>query len=136
MQIEVDFPGGARVDAHFGPFTVHTDQAVRDGGAGSAPSPFDLFLAATAACAGFYVQRFCQQRSLSTAGLHLTQQLEVDPATGHVTKLLIEIQLPPDFPAKYRGAVVRAAEQCTVKKHLEHPPAFEVTATWREPLAA
>ena len=135
MQIDVDFPGGARVDAHFNGFTIHTDQTVRDGGDASAPSPFDLFLASTAACAGFYVQRFCQQRQIPSAGLHLLQRLEVDPATGHVTKLLIEIQLPLDFPPKYQAAVIRAAEQCTVKKHLEHPPAFEVTASWPEPVA-
>lgn len=134
MQIDVDFPGGARVDAHFGTFTIHTDQAVQDGGEGSAPSPFDLFLASTAACAGFYVQRFCRQRGIATEALRLTQRLEVDPATGHVVKLLLEIQLPPDFPPKYQAAVVRAAEQCTVKKHLEHPPVFEVVAAWPEAL--
>ncbi|MEP7359459.1 MAG: OsmC family protein [Anaerolineales bacterium] len=135
MQIDVDFPGGARVDAHFSGFTVHTDQTVRDGGDGTAPSPFDLFLASTAACAGFYVQRFCQQRQIPTAELHLIQRLEVDPATGHVTKLLIEIQLPPGFPPKYQAAVIRAAEQCTVKKHLEHPPEFEIAVNWHEPVA-
>ncbi len=135
MQIEVDFPGGARVDAHFGPFTVHTDQTVSDGGGASAPSPFDLFLVSTATCAGFYVQRFCRQRNIPTDQLHLIQRLEIDPATGHVTKLLIEIQLPLDFPPKYQAAVIRAAEQCTVKKHLDHPPAFEVAATWHEPVA-
>jgi putative redox protein len=129
MQIDVDFPGGVRVDAHFGPFTVHTDQTLADGGAGTAPSPFDLFLASTAACAGFYVLRFCQQRGLATTGLHLTQRLALDPITGHVVKLLLEIQLPPGFPPKYQAAIIRAAEQCTVKKHLEHPPAFEVITT-------
>lgn len=135
MQIDVDFPGGARVDAHLGRFTLHTDQTAADGGEDSAPSPFDLFLASTAACAGFYVQRFCQQRHIPTNGLHLTQRLEVDPETGHVVKLLIDIQLPADFPAKYQAAVIRAAEQCTVKKHLEHPPAFEIATTWAEPIA-
>jgi putative redox protein len=129
MEIDVDFPGGVRVDARFGAFTVHTDQTTHDGGDGLAPSPFDLFLAATATCAGFYVHSFCRQRGIATAGLHLVQRLEVDPASGHVTKILIEIQLPPDFPQKYRTAVVRAAEQCTVKKHLEQPPAFQVTAS-------
>ena len=130
MQIDVDFPGGDRVDAHFGTFTVHTDQSVRDGGEGSAPSPFDLFLASTAACAGFYVQRFCRQRGISTEALRLEQWLERDPATGYVVKLSLTIQLPPDFPPKYQAAVVRAAEQCTVKKHLEHPPAFEIVTAW------
>jgi putative redox protein len=132
MQIDVDFPGGVRVDAHFGGFTVHTDQTVDDGGGGSAPSPFDLFLASTATCAGFYVVRFCQQRGLDTTGLHLTQSLEVDPATGHVTQLRLEIQLPADFPEKYKTAVIRAAQQCTVKKHLEHPPAFAIVTSQRQ----
>jgi len=126
MQIDVDFPGGVRVDAHFGAFTVHTDQSPGNGGDGSALSPFDLFLSATATCAGFYVVSFCRQRGIATTGLHLVQRLEVDPASGHVLKILIEIQLPPDFPDKYRAAVMRAAEQCTVKKHLEHPPVFEI----------
>ena len=135
MQIDVDFPGGVRVDAHFGQFMVQTDQTVDDGGEGSAPSPFDLFLASTAACAGFYVVSFCRQRGIDASALHLIQRLEVDPATGHVVKILIEIQLPPDFPPKYRAAVVRAAEQCTVKKHLEHPPAFEIITSSLEPAA-
>ncbi|MCC7358071.1 MAG: OsmC family protein [Anaerolineales bacterium] len=127
MQIEVDFPGGVRVDAHFRGYTVHTDQAVRDGGTATAPSPFDLFLASTATCAGFYVLRFCQQRELSTTGLRVTQRLETDPATGHVTKLLIDLRLPPDFPPKYAAAIIRAAEQCTVKKHLAQAPEFVVS---------
>jgi ribosomal protein S12 methylthiotransferase accessory factor len=127
MQIEVDFPGGARVDAHFDGFSIHTDQTVRDGGDSSAPSPFDLFLASTAACAGYYVLRFCQQRQIPTDQLRLTQRLELDAATGHVVRLLIELHLPPGFPEKYTAAVIRAAEQCTVKKHLEHPPEFAIT---------
>ena len=132
MQIDVDFPGGVRVDAHFGAFTVHTDQSVSDGGTGSAPSPFDMFLASTATCAGFYVARFCQQRGIDSAGLHLVQQLEVDPASGHVTQIQIEIQLPASFPEKYKTAVIRAAQQCTVKKHLEQPPTFAIVTSQRE----
>jgi len=132
MRIDVDFPGGVRVDARFGQFTVHTDQTIDDGGQGSAPSPFELFLAATASCAGFYVLSFCRQREIDTDGLHLIQRLEVDPASGHVVKMMIEIQLPVGFPEKYRTAVVRAAAQCTVKKHLEQPPAFEITTSLRD----
>jgi putative redox protein len=135
MEIDVDFPGGVRVDAHFGEFTVHTDQTTHDGGEGSAPSPFDLFLAATATCAGFYVQSFCHQRGIATSGMHMIQRVELDPATGHVTKILIEIQLPAGFPDKYKTAVIRAAEQCTVKKHLEHPPAFVIVTSRLELMA-
>ena len=105
MQIDVDFPGGARVDAHFGLFTVHTDQPPQDGGDGSAPSPFDLFLAATATCAGYTVQSFCRQRHFSNSGVHLVQRLDVDSDSGHVTKIMIEIQLPPEFPEKTRMVV-------------------------------
>ena len=136
MQIEVDFPGDVRVDARVGPFVIHTDQTIDDGGGGSAPSPFDLFLAATATCAGFYVASFCRQRGIDTGSLHLIQRLEVDAVTGHVVKILIEIQLPADFPLKYRAAVGRAAEQCTVKKHLEQAPTFEIVTTELEACAA
>ena len=90
-------------------------------------------MTATATCAGFYVLRFCQTRGIQAADIHLAQRLEVDPASGHVTKIMIEIQLPHDFPEKYRNAVIRAAEQCTVKKHLEQPPSFEIVATRPEP---
>ena len=86
MQIDVDFPGGVRVDAHIGNFTVHTDQTLADGGAETAPSPFDLFLASTAACAGFYVVSFCRKRGIATAGLRLFQRLQIDPENGHVVK--------------------------------------------------
>jgi putative redox protein len=133
MQIDIDFPGGARVDAHVGPFTVHTDQTTQDGGDSSAPTPFDMFLAAIGTCAGFYVQAFCRQRGIATEELHLIQRIEVDPGSGHVSRINLEIQLPPNFPEKYTAAVIRAAEQCTVKRHLEHPPVFEICTSLREP---
>jgi putative redox protein len=127
MDMVIDFAGGKRVDVHFGPFTVHTDQPREGGGDDSAPGPFDLFLASLAACAGYYVLGFCQKRGLPTDGLQLVQRSEVNPVTGHVEQLQVEIQLPVDFPEKYREAVIRAAEQCKVKKHLDHPPVFCVT---------
>jgi putative redox protein len=122
----VTFPGGSRVDAQFGQHTIRTDQPVRSGGEDSAPAPFSVFLASIATCAGVYVLEFCQQRGLPTEGLKLVQRLEVDRATGLVAKIGIDIQVPPGFPEKYHEALVRAACQCTVKKHLEHPPTFDV----------
>lgn len=127
MEMIIDFPGGSRVDAHFGGFTVPTDQPVQGGGEGSAPTPFATFLASIGTCAGIYVLGFCRQRGLPTEGLRLVESLEVDRATGMVSKVLLDIQVPAGFPEKYRGAVIRAAEQCAVKKHFEHPPAFEVS---------
>jgi ribosomal protein S12 methylthiotransferase accessory factor len=128
MLIDVDFPGGKRVDAHFGRYVVHTDQPRGAGGDGSAPSPFSLFLASLATCAGYYVLSFCQQRGIDTDGLRLVQEHVADPVTGHTERVRLEIILPPGFPVKYQAAVIRAAEQCAVKKLLDHPPVFEIEA--------
>jgi putative redox protein len=126
MDMTIDFPGGARVDAHFGPFTIQTDQPADDGGEDSAPSPFSVFLAAIGTCAGYYVLTFCRQRGIPTEGIRLIQRTEKDPVTRMVSRISVEIQLPPEFPAKYASAVVRAAERCTVKRHFECPPQIEV----------
>lgn len=126
MDMVIDFPGGARVDAHFGPYTVKTDQPIQGGGEGSAPSPFALFQASLATCAGIYVLNFCRQRDLPTEGIRLVQRTVPDPATGMVGRVELEILVPPTFPEKYHDALVRTASQCTVKKHIEHPPAFSV----------
>jgi ribosomal protein S12 methylthiotransferase accessory factor len=133
MEMIIDFPGGARVDAHFGPYTITTDQPATGGGMASAPTPFDTFLASIGTCAGIYVLGFCRQRGLPTEGLRLVQNLEVDRATGMVTKILLDIQLPPGFPEKYKPAVIRSAEQCAVKKHLQQAPAFEISTHVLEP---
>lgn len=127
MEMIIDFPGGARVDAHFKGYTVQTDQPPYGGGEGAAPTPFATFLASIGTCAGIYVLGFCRQRGLDTTGLRLVQRLDVDRGTGLVRQVQLEIDLPPGFPEKYRGAVIRSAEQCAVKKHFEHPPEFAIT---------
>ena len=124
----IDFPGGAQVDAHFGPYTITTDQPPQGGGMGSAPTPFATFLASIGTCAGIYVLGFCRQRGISAEGIRLVQGLEVNRSNGMVSKVKLDIQLPPDFPEKYKTAVIRSAEQCAVKKHFEQPPQFEITA--------
>jgi putative redox protein len=126
MQMVIDFPGGSRVDAHFGAYTVPTDQPPQGGGTASAPTPFATFLASVGACAGIYVLGFCRQRGLPTDGMRIIQNPEYDRETGMVRSIHLDIQVPKDFPEKYRPAVIRAAEQCLVKKHFEAPPAFEV----------
>ena len=129
MEIEITFPGGARVDASLNGFSIKTDQPVQGGGSGSAPTPFATFLASIGTCAGIYVLGFCRQRGLPTEGLKLVQRMQSNPATGLIGKIALDIQLPSDFPEKYKAAVIKSAEQCAVKKHLEHPPAFEISAT-------
>jgi putative redox protein len=125
----IEFPGGARVDASFGPYVVKTDQPPAGGGEGSAPAPFSLFLASIGTCAGIYVLGFCRQRGLPTEGIRLVQRMQRDPLTHMVDTIALEIQVPPTFPEKYKDALIRSAEQCTVKKHLENPPKFAVTTS-------
>ena len=126
MELIIDFPGGKRVDAHFGAFTVSTDQPAQAGGEDSAPTPFATFLASIGTCAGIYVLGFCQRRGIPTEGLRLVQHADTDPATGMVGSIRIDIELPNGFPERYREAVIRAADQCAVKKHMAQPPAFEI----------
>jgi putative redox protein len=132
MEMEITFPGGARVDANFGGMVVKTDQPP----AASAPTPFATFLASIGTCAGIYVLGFCQQRGIPTQDIKIVQRMQSDRMTGLVGQIELEIQLPPDFPEKYKTAVIRSAEQCAVKKHLEHPPTFNVTTSTVQVVAA
>jgi ribosomal protein S12 methylthiotransferase accessory factor len=127
MDMVIDFPGGDRVDAHFGPYTVMTDQPAPGGDAAAAPTPFAVFLASIGACAGIYALGFCRQRGLPTSGLRILQHMHAEPQTGMIEKITLEITLPADFPEKYRPAIIHAVELCKVKKHLQQPPAFEIT---------
>jgi putative redox protein len=126
MELLIDFPGGAKVDAHFSGFTVKTDQPPMGGGEGSAPAPFGMFLASIGTCAGIYVLGFCKQRGLPVEGIKILEKTETNPATGMVENISLEIQVPESFPAKYYDALIRSADQCAVKKHLEKPPKFNV----------
>lgn len=126
MEMTIDFPGGARVDAHFGGFSIPTDQPPSGGGESSAPTPFATFLSTIGTCAGIYVLGFCRQRGIPTDGIRLVQRMQTDPLTHLVSDVQVTIELPEGFPAKYADAAVRAAEQCTVKKHFEHPPVIHV----------
>jgi ribosomal protein S12 methylthiotransferase accessory factor len=126
MDIELSFPGGKRVVAQLGGHRIETDQPVELGGQDTAPAPFDLFLASIATCAGIYALGFLQARGLSTEGLGLRQQVELDPVTHVLRSVRLELTLPPDCPEKYRAAVLRAVESCKVKKTIAAMPSFEV----------
>jgi putative redox protein len=125
MEIEVTFPGGKRVDAKVGAFTIHTDQPVEAGGAGSATGPFELFLASLATCAGYYALAFCQGRSLPTEGLGLTLRYAADGA-GIPTQVLLELRLPFGFPEGHRAAMLRAVGHCKVKRTVAAAPSIKV----------
>jgi putative redox protein len=126
MDMLIDFPGGAQVDAHFGAFTVETDQPDSNSGISSAPTPFELFLSSVGTCAGIYVLGFCKQRNLPTAGIRIVEHILPNQATGMVEKINLEIQVPASFPKQYYSALIHSAELCKVKKTLEHPPQFEI----------
>ena len=134
--VEIRFPGGLRVDAEEGGFRIPTDQPAGKGGDGTAPSPFHLFLASIGTCAGFYALQFCRQRSLTTEGLALSLDARRDAAGRHVSTVVLHLTLPAGFPERYRGAIVRAMEQCSVKRHLADPPEIAIAVGVAEPLAA
>ncbi len=129
MDMEIAFRGGKKVNAIYKGFTIETDQPEHGGGEGSAPSPFDLFLASIGTCAGTYILSFCQARNIPTEGLRLIQRTERNPETKMIDRVTMEIHLPPGFPEKYRESLIRSAESCTVKKHMDNPPAFDVYTT-------
>ncbi|MDI7269082.1 MAG: OsmC family protein [Myxococcota bacterium] len=126
METEITFPGGLAVEAQFGGFTVRTDQPADAGGGDTAPNPLHLFFASIGTCAGFYALRFCQARKIDTQGLGLTLRVEREGEHGRVAAVRIEVRLPPGFPDKYRAAIVRAVDGCTVKRTIADPPRFEI----------
>ncbi len=131
MDMKITFHGGKKVNAEYNGFTHKTDQPAAGGGENTAPSPFELFLASLGTCAGFYVLSFCQGRGIDASEIELRQSVEWDAQSHLIGKVNIEIVLPASFPEKYRAAVVQAAQACTVKKHLQQPPAFNLFATSR-----
>ncbi len=124
--MEVTLDGGKVVTAHINGKTIKTDQSVRNGGGGTAPEPFELFLASVGTCAGVYVKSFCDQRGIPADGIKIIQSVVFDPVKRVPSSIKLDIQLPAEFPEKYRAAVVNAAELCLVKKTINNSPLFEV----------
>lgn len=124
MDMIIDFPGGARVDAHFGPYTVATDQPPAGGGRGMAPTPFAVFLSSLGTCAGIYVLGFCRQRNLPTENIRIVQRVHANPSSGLMDRVEMEIQVPPEIPEKYHKALIMSAELCKVKQQMAAPPEF------------
>lgn len=120
------FPGGKRVDAQYKGFIIKTDQPAYQGGEGTAPAPFDLFLASLATCAGFYVMAFLQSRGMSAEECSIVMKKEYDPVAKRISKIIFDITLPPDFPEKYKKAVIKSINSCAVKVHIQNPPEFEI----------
>ncbi len=126
MEMEIFFDGNKKVNANWNGTIIKTDQPVRGGGDGTAPAPFDLFLASIGTCAGIYVKGFCDQRGISTNNVKIIQKMDFNPISQLIDKIDLEIQLPADFPEKYKDAVIKSANMCAVKKHMQNPPEFGV----------
>lgn len=118
------FPGGLRVDAEYKGFTIKTDQPIHQGGEGTAPAPFDLFLASIATCVGLYAEIFMTSRGLSTEGLEILFSTEFDREKKMIGKIVFDIKLPSGFPEKYTKALLKVMDSCAVKKHMINPPEF------------
>ncbi len=127
MKYDITFTGNKKVEAHFRGFTLKSDQPAADGGDNAAPSPLEIFLASIGMCAGFYIVAFCQSRSIPTDNITMTQTVMRNDKTSMVEKFNIGIILPPDFPEKYKAAVVKAAQSCSVKKFLDAPPEIQIS---------
>jgi ribosomal protein S12 methylthiotransferase accessory factor len=124
--MEITFDGGKVVTAHTHGHSIKTDQPLDNGGTNTAPTPFDLFLASIGTCAGIYVKSFCDNRKIPTDGIRIIQTSQFSKETGLPTNIKIDIQVPPDFPEKYRNSLINVAELCKVKKTMANPPVFEV----------
>ena len=124
-EILVTLPGGRRVDARVGAHVVQTDQPRESGGEDTAASPFEHFLASIGTCAGIFVQGFCQKRGLPFERIRILERPSY-AADGTLTDVELDIQVPADFPEKYRDALVRVADQCSVKKAIAAQPRFQV----------
>jgi putative redox protein len=130
MEMEIRFPGGKKVEASFDEYTVKTDQPVSDGGTGSAPSPFDLFLASIGTCTGYYVLSFCQKNNIPMQNITLKASMERNEKTHLVEHCNFTINVPNDFPKKYTNAMIKAAEVCTVKRNLQNPPKIDINVVF------
>jgi ribosomal protein S12 methylthiotransferase accessory factor len=126
--MEILFPGNKKVAARYKGFTIETDQAREEGGDGSAPEPFDLFLASMGTCAGVYVVYFCEERNIDITGMKMSLTFDRNEQTHLIEKVDIQISLPPGFPKKYKSAIVKTAGLCTVKRNILNPPEFQITA--------
>ena len=124
MEIKVNFLDKLRLEAKFDDFTVIADQPIRYKGDGSAPGPFDYFLASSALCAAYFVKLYCVNRNISTEGIRLSQNNIVDPENRYQQIFKIQVELPADISAKDREGILRSIDRCTVKKVVQAGPEF------------
>ena len=126
MEIKVNFLDKLRLEAKFDDFTVIADQPIRYKGDGSAPGPFDYFLASSALCAAYFVKLYCNTRNIPTENIRLSQNNIVDPENRYQQIFKIQVELPPDISEKDREGILRSIDRCTVKKVVQTGPEFVI----------
>jgi ribosomal protein S12 methylthiotransferase accessory factor len=126
MEIKVNFLDKLRLEAKFDDFTVISDQPIRYKGDGSAPGPFDYFLASSALCAAYFVKLYCDTRNIPTENIRLSQNNIVDPENRYQQIFKIQVELPADISASDRSGILRAIDRCTVKKVVQAGPEFVI----------
>ncbi|MBB3232600.1 OsmC domain/YcaO domain-containing protein [Halomonas stenophila] len=126
MEIKVNYLDNLRLEAKFDDFTVISDQPIRYKGDGSAPGPFDYFLASSAMCAAYFVKVYCNARNIPTENIRLSQNNIVDPENRYKQIFKIQVELPEDLSAKDREGILRSIERCTVKKVVQTGPEFQI----------
>ncbi|MDQ2151350.1 OsmC domain/YcaO domain-containing protein [Alcaligenaceae bacterium C4P045] len=126
MEIKVNFLDKLRLEAKFDDFTVIADQPIRYKGDGSAPGPFDYFLASSALCAAYFVKLYCVNRNISTENIRLSQNNIVDPENRYQQIFKIQVELPADISEADRRGILRSIERCTVKKVVQAGPEFVI----------
>ncbi len=132
QSIEIRFVGGKKVEASWDQFRIQTDQPVDEGGEGSAPTPFSLFVASLGTCSFYYAMGFCQAREIPLEGLALREHLAWELTEGgkrRLAKVELELVVPPAFPEKYEKAILRAMDLCAVKKAILTPPEITLRAS-------
>jgi putative redox protein len=124
MDIEIKILDGVKLEAKLGDYTINSDQPKDSGGQGTAPNPFEYFLASVGLCVGHYINAFCKQREIPAKDIKITEK--VSRNTEGKVIFTIEVKLPDDFPEKYKDTVLKAAEGCAVKKAIQSQPIFEL----------
>src|ERR1700710_1955228 len=126
MEIKVNFLDKLRLEAKFDDFTVVSDQPIRYKGDGSAPGPFDYFLASSALCSAYFVNLYCVTRNIPTDNIRLSQNNIVDPENRYQQIFKIQVELPADISDKDRQGILRSIDRCTVKKVVQAGPEFVI----------
>lgn len=126
MEMNVRSLGKLKIEVSYGDYKVMSNHSVEGGGDGTAPNPFELFIASIAACSGYYAYSFCNARNIPTENITVKLTADMDAKKKMVEDIHVEVQLPPEFPVKYEASIIKAVEFCTVKRHLESPPAIHL----------